>query len=145
MSKRRDEIFPVSVKDGISYRSFIVDSGVTAGIAWGAPVALNTDGELVLGINEQCIGHLVFDEAYVAKTENLDSDVLKPLARGLVALKGVPRFETANDAISVGTFVKRAADGEVAPEATPTTKTVLTSGIALTAAAADGDVIEVLQ
>ena len=48
-------------------------------------------------------------------------------------------------AIAVGDFVKGAAAGQYAPEATPTTKTVATEGIALTAAAGAAASIQIVR
>lgn len=49
---------------------------------------------------------------------------------------------TASAAIAIGDFVKAAASGKVAPEATVTTRTAATIGIALTAASGDGSTFE---
>lgn len=49
---------------------------------------------------------------------------------------------TASAAIAAGDFVKAAASGKVAPEATVTTRTAATIGIAITAASGDGVTFE---
>lgn len=93
-------------------------------------VTLDTAGKVVnCGATGTAIGWVAEDVASGALA------TVRPLL-GRVLLK-------ASAAIAIGDFVKTAASGKIAPEATVTTRTVATLGQACQAASAYGDLIAV--
>lgn len=102
-------------------------------IAFNLPVKLSAAGTVIVGTATDSIGWAVPNDAVEAVNEaeqyNLDELVL-------VKLKGEVMNVLSSASIAVGDFMKGAAAGKYAPEATPTTKTVATEGIALDIAGA---------
>jgi len=117
-----------------------------AAIAFGLPVKLSAANTVIVGTGTDSIGWAVPLDAVEASNEfstsgeqyNADSLVL-------VKMKGEVLNVTSSAAIAVGNFVKGAATGKYAPESTPTTKTVASEGIALTAAAGADATIRIVR
>lgn len=111
-------------------------------IAMGLPVKLSAAGTIVIGTADNSIGWAAFDERKEALNDAetwLTGDMVR------VKLKGEIMNVTANAAIAVGAFTLGAAAGKYAPEAVVTTKTLQTEGIAITAAAADGSIFQMMR
>lgn len=101
-----------------------------AALAANTLVTLDTAGKVVnCGATGTAIGWVAEDVASGALA------TVRPLI-GRCLLK-------ASTAIAIGDFVKTAANGKIAPEATVTTRTVATLGQAHQAASADGDLVAV--
>ena len=105
-------------------------------IGFGEPVKLSSAGVIVKGTGDDSIGWAVPLDEVAAENEGnkyVSNDLV------LVKMKGeVLNGRAGSGGVAVGNFIKGAADGEYVAEATPTTKTVSTEGVALTAASADG-------
>ena len=108
-----------------------------ATIGFGEPVMISAAGVVIKATGTNSIGWAVpLDE--IATENSADQYVADDLV--LVKLKGeVLHGRAGSGGVAVGNFIKNAADGEYVAEATPTTKTVATEGIALSAAAENAD------
>jgi len=118
-----------------------------AEIAFGLPVKLSAAGVVIVGTATDSIGWAVPDDAVAAANLEKGNTEEAYAADELVTvkLKGEVLNVTSSAAIAVGDFVKGAAAGKYAPEATPTTKTVATEGIALTAAGGADATIQIVR
>lgn len=108
-----------------------------ADIGFGLPVKLSAANTVVVGTATDSIGWAVPSDDVEAKNEQ-ESYLTARNDLVLVKLKGeVLNVTAGTGGVAVGNFVKGAASGKYVAEATPTTKTVATEGIALDAASAD--------
>lgn len=117
-----------------------------ASINFGLPVKLSAAGVVIVGTANDSIGWAVpLDVVEAANEFTTSGEQYNTDSLVLVKLKGEVLNVTSSAAIAVGDFVKGAAAGKYAPETTPTTKTVDTEGIALTAAGGADATIQIVR
>jgi len=129
------EIFPYAGNgDGATFRA-------AETLTPGEYVKMTSTGIAQADAGEAYIGQVEFNNAHVAIKERITylDDEMVP-----VKLNAPARQVIAMGVIAVGNYVKMTTGGRVIVEATATTKTLATVGIAIIASAADDDVISIV-
>ena len=107
----------------------------------GEYVKIASTGVSQADAGEAYIGQVEFNNTHTAIRER------QTYANGEmvpVRLNAPAREVIAGGAIAVGNYVRMGANGRIVVEATATTKTLATVGIAMTASSADGDEITIV-
>lgn len=99
-------------------------------IAFGKPVMISSGGAVVAAANGLMIGIAVVDDIIGAQN---DAEQYESGDMVLIRLDGPIQKLVAGGTFAEGEYVKLDASGDVVVEATATTRTVLTKGIALEA------------
>lgn len=112
----------------------------TESLTPGEFVKISSSGIAKADAGEAYIGQVKWDDRYMAA-----NDATAYASGALVPVVLVNRSSRviAGAAVTIGNYVKLTTDGRIIPEATATTRTVNTVGVALTAASTNGDVIDI--
>lgn len=111
-------------------------------IPFGTAVSISDAGTVIVSAAGDSIGWAVPDDV-VEATNDAEQYAANDLVT--VKLKGELMQVTSGAAIAVGDFTKNTTAGKYIAEAVPTTKTVLTEGIAVTAAGGADALFEMVR